>query len=143
MTMLAAIIACAVALPVLLLPLLLIGVRRLRLPQPPAKKPVVELVWANWFGFWMWHSGWAGLTTWLPFVDVISYWGADPEPLTRVHEFEHVAQGDRDLCFLVSWVRYAWGLRKGYAGDPLEVEAYAVEAAAARDGLPDWAKPSV
>lgn len=142
MGILAGIIAFCVALPILAGPAFLIGIRRLRLPQGPSKKPVFELVWDNWFGQWMLKKNWAGLTTWLPFIVIISYWGADPDPDTRVHEFDHVAEGDRDLCFLVTWAKYAWGLRKGYTGDPLEVEAYAVEAEAEKNGLPDWARPS-
>jgi hypothetical protein len=146
MGILAAVIAFAVALPILLAPLLLLGIRRLRLPQPQTKWPVLELVWANWFGHWMWKRNWGGLTTWLPFCNVISYWAEDPEPEVRVHEFDHVAERDRvfwgDPLALVSWVHYTWdAIRYGYAKNPMETEAYAVEAEAVKHGLPDWARP--
>jgi hypothetical protein len=41
-------------------------------------------------------------------VVVIFYWPALPElgPYLRVHEFVHVAQDERNACFLISWIRY-------------------------------------
>jgi hypothetical protein len=123
------------------------GVRRLRLQQPKTKKKVIELVWANWIGRKMWNRGWGGLTTWLPGVVVISYWAYDPEPLVRVHEFVHVRQGDDMGNWLNAITHYeAESISDGLAGrgwysdNKYEQEAYAVEAEAAKNGLPDWAK---
>lgn len=119
-------------------PVFLAGVERLRLPQPKTKRLTVELVWNNWLGWRMYKANWGGLTTWLPFCNVISYWGMPPTPTIRVHEFKHVEQRDRDFCFLVTWVRYLWALRHGYLKNSMELEAYATGPLP----LPDWAKPS-
>lgn len=124
------------------------GVRRLRLPQPVTKKKVIELVWANWIGRLIYNKGWGGLTQWLPFVVLIHYWAYDPEPLIRVHEFVHVRQGDDAGNWLSAISHYeAETIEDGLAGrgwysdNKYEQEAYAIEDEAARNGLPDWAKP--
>ncbi len=123
------------------------GIRRLRLPQPVTKKPVIELVWENWIGNMMWKRGWGGLTQWIPFVVLIHYWAADPDPLVRVHEFVHVRQGDDMGTWLSAITHYeaesfSDGLagRGWYSDNKYEQEAYEIEDQAARNGLPDWAK---
>src|SRR4051812_28065522 len=124
---------------------LMFAVERLRLRQPTTDKPVVELVVSNFFGRWMRSEGWAGFTLPLPLVTVIFYWvakRAQPiSPLVRVHEFVHVQQ--LGGFFLSGWLRYgAAMIRAGgrYRENALEIEAYAVERDAAKNGLPPWAR---
>jgi hypothetical protein len=115
-------------------------VRRLRLLQPVTRKPVIEIVWEGRFARWMARSGWGAFTLPLPFVVVISYWLAAP-PLVRVHEFVHVDQDQRSGCFLFMWVGYLGELaRRSYRGSKYEIEAYKMEEAARRSGLPHWAR---
>jgi hypothetical protein len=121
--------------------------RRLRLPQPPHRGRVVELAVSGRLGRWFHRNGWGGVTLPLPFVTLILYWladpGADVSERLRVHEFVHVAQNERDCCWLASWLRYGWAflrvlrwrdllrrpraaLRDAYAAHPAEAEAYAI-----------------
>jgi hypothetical protein len=117
-------------------------VTRLRLPQPATRKRVVEIVWEGRFARWMARQGWGAFTLPLPFVVVVSYWLAAP-PRVRVHEFVHVDQDQRSAFFLIFWLRYLGELarRRSYRANRYEIEAYAVERAAAENGLPGWARP--
>jgi hypothetical protein len=122
------------------------GVRRLALTRPPTRGPVVELGVANRFGRWMRQKGWLAFTLPLPLMVIVFYWlkdeGEQPDPFTRVHEFVHVRQAERLAFFSV---RYLWALLadRGYRRNRFEVEAFRVEAAARREGLPAWAELSV
>lgn len=143
------------------------SIKRLLKSQPPTKKKVVELVVGGRVGRWFSNHGWGAFTLPLPFLVLIFYWSNktpvydfDVEPLCRVHEFVHVAQDERNLCFAVSWWDYyrsmwkhfaftAWryghvslshALMDAYYANDYEAEAYAVEAAAEQNGLPAWAK---
>lgn len=120
----------------------MLGVRRLRLPQPVTGAPVIELAVANAAGQWMYRGGWRGFTLPLPFVTVIFYWLSDaherPDPYVRVHEFVHARQHHR---FTLFGLRYLLALLTdgGYRRNRFEVEAYRIEAEARRSGLPAWA----
>ncbi len=120
------------------------GWSRLRLPQPKGRRPVIELAMHNWLAQWMVSRNWGGFTCPLPFVTVIFYWlmpGESVDPLIRVHEFVHARQAD-ELGWACDWVSYEReAVRGSYETNKFEREAYAVEAAAAKNGLPDWAKP--
>lgn len=122
------------------------GVRRLALRQPPCHKPVVELGVCNVFSQWMVQRRWSAFTLALPFVVLIFYWmdqpDRRPDPLTRVHEFVHVAQDADNGFFLLTWLRYLWAhvADGGYRDNRYEREAFALQALAARQGLPDWAR---
>jgi hypothetical protein len=138
---------------------------RLHLPQPPHRSRVIEFAVGGWFGRRMHRAGWGALTIPFPFVQVIAYWMAagqtTPRPGLRVHEWVHVAQNERDLFWLMSWVRYLWQLGRvlrwrnlprrpktamleAYREHPAEVAAYAVQEAAESPGegrgLPEWAR---
>ena len=117
---------------------------RLRLPQPPTRKQVVELVVGGPIGRWFARAGWGAFVLPLPFVCIIFYWNTSaPSPFTRVHEFVHVAQDEANPFFFVFWVRYlAAHFRRGYRGNPYEQAAYATEHDARSNGLPDWADVS-
>jgi hypothetical protein len=134
--------------------------KRLRLRQPRTRGRVVEVAVGGWLGRRMQRADWGAVTVPFPFVTLIAYWqgsddGSPPAPSLRVHEFHHVAQNDRDAFWAASWARYVFGLARAlcwrcfirrpylallaaYADHPAEVEAYAVEAQAIRDGLPTW-----
>jgi len=143
------------------------SIKRVRKQQPDPRKKVVELEIGGWLGRWFTKNNWGAFTYPLPFLVLIFYWTAESAPdgdvngLIRVHEFVHVAQDERNACFLVSWARYMWatyramplgklwranGLRlgqvlmQGYRGNALEVEAYEVQRVAQDHGLPSWAK---
>jgi hypothetical protein len=117
-------------------------VSRLHLPQPPARKKVLELAVAGPVGRWFARRRWAAFTLPLPFVVVIFYWNTPaPNPYTRVHEFVHVAQDEASPVFFVFWVKYLVELaRRGYRGNEYERAAFAVEHAAFANGLPEWAR---
>jgi hypothetical protein len=117
-------------------------VSRLRLPQPPTKRTVVELVVRGPVGRWFTRRRWSGFTLPLPFVTVIFYWNtATPSPYTRVHEFVHVAQDEANAVFVMTWVKYLVELaRHGYRRNRYEVAAYQVEDDARERGLPKWAQ---
>lgn len=78
------------------------------------------------FARWMRRRHWAGVTLPLPFVTVILYWMAAgetwPTPTIRLHERQHAFQAEM-YGWLGFWVRYLWGMRKGYRMNPLEVSA--------------------
>lgn len=133
----------------------LITINRVHKPQrPDIKKKVIELRIGGWLGKKFVSNLWAAFTYPLPFMVLMLFW-VYPEdevvaPLSRVHEFQHAAQDQGNLCFLVTWYKYVKALILGrikhgswlaaYAHNPMEIEAYAVEDAAAENGLPDWAK---
>lgn len=75
---------------------------------------------------WFRRRHWVGVTLPLPIVTVILYWLLDderePDSTFRTHERRHAFQADR-WGWLGFWVRYLWGMRKGYRANPLEVEA--------------------
>jgi hypothetical protein len=99
---------------------------------------VIELTVAGPVGRWFARRGWGAFTLPLPFACFIFYWNTTaPSPLTRVHEFVHVAQDEADPVFVVKYL--ARHLRHGYRGNPYEQAAYAAERAAGTGGLPDWA----
>jgi hypothetical protein len=118
------------------------GVSRLRLPQPPTRKRVVELAVSNAFGRWMRRRGWLAFTLPLPFLVIVFYWTRDgdesPDGAVRVHEFVHVRQ-DQRLWFFP--LRYLWALARdgGYRRNRFEREAARIEAEARAQGLPHWA----
>jgi hypothetical protein len=118
---------------------------RLRLPQPRTRKPVIELAVGGPVGRWFVRRRWAAFVLPLPFLCVIFYWNTPvPSPLTRVHEFVHVAQDEASPFFLAMWVSYlAEHFRHGYRGNCYEREARAVEADAEANGLPTWAETSI
>jgi hypothetical protein len=74
---------------------------------------------------------------------IVFYWleGHDdwPDPFVRVHEFVHVRQDQRFVLFALRYL-IALVTDGGYRGNRFEVEASRVEAAARREGLPDWAR---
>ena len=113
---------------------------RLRLRQPRTRKPVIELAVGGFVGRWFARRGWGAFTLPMPFVCFIFYWAtpAPPSPLTRVHEFAHVAQDEADPLFVVKYL--ACHLRHGYRRNPYEQQARAAEAHARDNGLPDWAR---
>jgi hypothetical protein len=115
----------------------------LQLPQPPTRKRVFELVVSGSIGRWFQRHGWAAFTLPLPRGFLIFYWNTPrPNPLVRVHEFQHVEQFD-GMVFIVAWVRYLTQLAiHGYRENPFERDAYDVEADAAANGLPEWAAAS-
>jgi hypothetical protein len=119
------------------------GIRKLALARPATRKRVWELGVSNGFGRWMRRRGWMGFTLPLPGVVIVFYWLADvdegPDPYVRVHEFVHVRQDQRFLLFPF---RYLLALLTdgGYRRNRFEVEAARIEAAARREGLPDWAR---
>lgn len=118
----------------------MLGFDLLHLKQPKTKRPVYEFSVTNRFGVWMRNRGWAGLTLPLGLFVVVLYWNPQPDlPLTRVHEFQHVAQSELPGSF---WLRYFWAMwrGRGYNGNAMEHEAYDAEDLANKDGLPDWAK---
>jgi hypothetical protein len=100
--------------------------------------PVLELVLDGFVGRFLYRKGWAGTTIPLPFAWIILYY-TGPDPLVRVHEAVHVEQREA-LGLFGFWFNYIRGAIHGYARNPMEVAAYAVEAEAQKDGLPDWAK---
>src|SRR6185369_11953242 len=114
---------------------------RLRLRQPPVRKKVIELVVGGPVGRWFARRHWGAFTLPLPLAVVIFYWDTPaPSPLTRVHEFVHVAQDEESPFFLVFWVKYLAQLaRHGYRRNRYEKAAFAVERDAQANGLPDWA----
>lgn len=76
----------------------------------------------------------------MPFWVLICYWALDAaedsRPYIRVHEFVHVAQDERNFCFLVTWAKYLWEfVRHGYKKNRYETEAYATLG----KPLPGWA----
>ncbi len=119
-------------------------VTRLRLPQPPARKKVIELAVGGPVGRWFARRNWAAFVLPLPFACVIFYWNAPaPDPYTRVHEFVHVQQDEEQPFFVVFWVKYlAEHVARGYRGNRYEFAARAVEHDARVNGLPDWARPA-
>jgi hypothetical protein len=72
-------------------------------------------------GRWFARRNWGGCCIVLPFFCLILLWASPPEWVLR-HELAHAAQAAR-YGFLGWWVRYLWGLRKGYWNNPLEVAA--------------------
>lgn len=82
-------------------------------------------------GAWFVRRGWRGLTVG-PFI---FYWllpGEDVDPEVRRHEFEHVHQeaalGPGPIGWVGFWILYWWfHVRYGYAGNPLELAAYAAQ----------------
>lgn len=120
--------------------------------KPAGEIPVLELVLDGFVGRWFRRRVWAGTTIPLPFCAVVLYYLA-PTPLVRVHEHHHVEQAQA-LGFFCWWATYLTAFFKNlhplrhptqalantYAENPLEVDAYAVEADAQKYGLPDWAK---
>jgi len=117
-------------------------VARLHLRQPSSHKKVVELVVSGPIGRWFVRRRWAAFTLPLPFVVLIFYWNTPaPSPLTRVHEFVHVAQDGRSPFFLIFWFQYLAELaRLGYRDNAYEKEAFAIEDDALDNGLPGWAR---
>lgn len=117
----------------------MLGIKRLHLPQPPTHKPVREYLVTNAFGKWMYERGWYGFTLPLPYVTLILYWFANPDPLMRVHEFAHVRQAQQ-LGAVRFWFLYlAAVVRYGYFENKYEVEAREDTADAALFGIPTWA----
>jgi hypothetical protein len=137
------------------------SIKRVRKTQPATKKKVIELEIGGWLGRLFSKYRWGAFTYPLPFLVLILYWSTEDAPdgdvnaYARVHEFVHVAQDERYLCFLVTWARYLWAslrhfywqgwskfsqsLMDAYYANDYEVEAYAVERAAEENGLPSWA----
>jgi hypothetical protein len=118
------------------------GIRKLELARPVTRKVVWEVGVSNGFGRWMRRRGWMGFTLPLPGLVIVFYWLRDgderPDPYVRVHEFVHVRQDQRFFLFPVRYL-VALLIDGGYRGNRFEVEASRVEAAARREGLPDWA----
>src|SRR4051812_36409213 len=112
--------------------------KRLCLTQPPTTKKLLELVIDGFVGRFMQRLGWAAVTLPMPFITVILYW-LTAAPLLRVHEAVHVEQREA-LGLFGFWYSYLRGALKGYASNPMELAAYAVEDEAETSGLPDWAK---
>lgn len=122
-------------------------IARLKKPQSPnIKKKIIELKVAGPIGRWFVRHKWAGQTTPLPFIIFIFYWlndlSEDVRPVYRVHEEIHCEQDQRNLFFLVTWVKYLIELLKnGYSGNKYEREAYQIQQSwTDRRDLPDWAK---
>ncbi len=106
--------------------------------QPPTKPRVIEVVLDGFFGRFMRRRNWAGTTIPLPLLTVILYYG-QPDPLVRVHEFQHVEQREALGLFGFWWVYLTNTIYHGYKNNPLELAAYEVEAEAEKNGLPSWA----
>ncbi len=109
--------------------------------QPQHKGIVLEFAVCNAISSWFRAKGWGAVT--LPFFGIafILYWlapGEEVNSLIRVHEWVHIEQAERPGAFYVQYFRAMYS-GKGYRTNALEEEAYAREAQAARDGLPDWA----
>lgn len=121
------------------------GINRLRLRQPETRKSVYEFGINNRIGQAMWNSGWGAVTIPIFGFVLILYWllpDAAPAPLTRVHEFVHVAQDAKNANFLVTWKNYALAyFQSGYRDNEFEAEAYKIQAETAVNGLPEWAEP--
>jgi hypothetical protein len=121
----------------------MLGIRRLGLPQPSIRLPVIELGVSNAFGRWMRQQGWLGFTLPLPWLVVIFYWqrAADEacDPYVRVHEFVHARQAGRFRLFALRYL-LALVTDGGYRSNRFEVEAFRIEAEARSAGLPPWAR---
>lgn len=125
----------------------------LHLRQPPdITSKVIELSLTERIGTFvgnlaskgMGGKPWGATTLPLPFVTVILYNGSlgTIDPLIRVHEFQHVRQREKAGSWWRSAYRYIREhIRSGYDLNIFELEAYSVQAEAAANGLPDWAKP--
>ncbi len=137
------------------------SIKRVRNTQPATKKKVIELEIGGWLGRLFTKHNWGAFTYPLPFLVFILYWtdAAEPDgnvhPLVRVHEFQHVAQDERNAFFLVTWFKYFWSsahhlywrgwshvgemFMDAYYANDMEVEAYKIEEEAEKNGLPPWA----
>jgi hypothetical protein len=137
------------------------SIKRIRKTQPATKKKVIELEIGGWLGRKLNAHNWGAFTWPFAFIVLILYWSTEDAPdgdvnaFERVHEFTHVAQDEKNLFFLVTWVKYFWSsahhlywrgwghisemLMDAYYANDMEVEAYAVEHEAEENGLPPWA----
>jgi hypothetical protein len=119
--------------------------------KPKTKKRVIELSCDGWLARKLLKNRWGATTIPLPFIVLILYWSNNsssvhPHPKVRIHEFVHVAQDERNLCFLVSWWKYFFELfherylhgswMQAYKYNKFEIEAYNVQGL---DTSPDWA----
>ncbi len=110
----------------------------LHLQQPATGSKVIEVVLDGFLGRFMRRRNWAGTTIPLPLVTIVLYYG-QPDPLVRVHEYHHVEQREA-LGLIGFWITYLRdAIKYGYAKNPLEIDAYEVEADAKANGLPGWA----
>ncbi len=137
------------------------SIRVLHLKQPKTKKKVVELAIAGRLGRFFLGRHWGAFTLPLPFLVVILHWvepGQDPKWYIRLHEMQHVAQDEKNWCFLQSWFNYTRAALKGiklrallkspskammesYLSNEYEMEAYELETKALSSGaIPDWAR---
>jgi len=116
--------------------------KRLGLNQPKTKKKVIEVgVWGPLASF-MLGRNWGAVTIPLPFVCFILYWlESESEtvwwPGLRVHEYQHVFQDEKNLCFVVTAIKYMYAhiVDGGYKKNRYEIEAD-LEADKAEDA--DW-----
>jgi hypothetical protein len=116
-----------------------LAVKILHAQQPPTQNRVIEVVLDGFFGKWMRKRNWAGTTIPLPLVTVILYYTV-PDAYTRTHEFVHVEQRQA-LGLFGFWFNYIRdAIKFGYQKNPLELDAYQVEAAAQKNGAPAWAQ---
>ncbi len=141
------------------------SIKRIRKTQPVTKKKVIELEFGGRIGRWFSDHNWGAFTLPLPFVVLILYWSSEDAPdgevlaHHRFHEFVHVAQDERNLCFAVTWYNYfrstwkhfaytAWrhgfvsfstAMMDAYYANDYEAEAYKLTDEAEKEGLPPWA----
>jgi hypothetical protein len=138
---------------------LLLGPKRLRKAQPPTKKKIFEFECWGWLARKILEKKGAiefGFTLPLPFCQLILYAVTEETPeetkkIVRVHEFVHVAQDERNACFLVTWFNYLaedarliLGGKKvweAYRANKYEAEAYEYQWRVLDGSLPwpDWA----
>jgi hypothetical protein len=142
----------------------MMSIKRLRYTQPPGltKKVIEVAVTGGWLGNYMQGHNWAGTTIPLPGFILMLFWQPNNQymPYYRVHEFEHVAQDEAARWWFIALVKYSWQMVKNFAykkllkrqesistamfndymANKFEIEAYAVEDAAFKNGLPEWAK---
>ena len=95
---------------------------RLRLQQPPTRKPVIELAVAARSAAGSPAAELARVRAPAAVRCVIFYWNTPARiPFTRVHEFVHVEQDAAHPLFFVFWVKYlAQQLAAGYRGNRFE-----------------------
>jgi hypothetical protein len=141
---------------VLIVAFVLVRPSLVRKPQPRTKKTVLELACTGWLAKKLDSANWGAFTIPFPFLVVIFYWIGPGMPavpaLVRVHEFVHVAQDERNLFFLVTWVKYLYesfyqrvvhthDWMQAYRQNRYETEAYMVEydVLDGRAPMPAWA----